>query len=75
MAIHYHCRHCGVQMGSVYQHVLEAELGLNRLTAEEKNEMTSYDDKGDLHIRSICEDCQKGLEEHPEYYERDYFIH
>ncbi|MBB6447470.1 anti-sigma-F factor Fin family protein [Bacillus benzoevorans] len=76
MAIHYHCRHCGMKIGMIDQVSVEAErLGLNKLTDEERHEMITYNENGDLHIKSICEDCQESLQKNPEYYQNDFLIH
>lgn len=76
MAIHYHCRHCGVKLGTIDSHVVETErLGFDKLNDEERQDMISYDGIGNLNIKSICEDCQESLQKNPEYYQNDYLIH
>jgi len=76
MAIHYHCRHCGVKLGTLDQYSVETEqLGFHKLNDEERQDMISYNDKGDLQIKSICEDCQESFEKNPEYYQNDFLIH
>lgn len=76
MAIHYHCRHCGVNIGKLDQMSIHTEkLGLQALTDEERQEMVSYDQSGDIHITSICEDCQESLERNPDYHQYDFLIH
>lgn len=76
MAIKYHCRHCGVQMGTIENMSMHAEkLGFQMLTDEERAEMISYDSAGDIHIKSICEDCHESLSRNPEYHQNDYLIH
>lgn len=76
MALKYQCRHCGLDMGTLNQLSVESErLGLSTLTDEERIEMVSYDSKGDIHIKSICEDCHESLERNPDYYQNDYLIH
>ncbi|MGG5254545.1 anti-sigma-F factor Fin family protein [Neobacillus sp. SM06] len=75
MAIHYHCRHCGTKLGSVDKISIHSEsLGLHKLTEQERNEMVTYGQDGDIHISSICEDCQEALERNPEYHQMDYLI-
>ena len=62
MAIHYHCRHCGVKLGTIDQNSIGTErLGLHTLTEEERQDMVSYDSNGDIQITAICEDCQESL--------------
>lgn len=75
MAIHYHCRHCGMKLGSLEQLSVETErLGFHKLNDEERQDMITYNN-GDLYIKSICEDCQESLEKNPEYYQNDFLIH
>ncbi|AGK51835.1 anti-sigma-F factor Fin family protein [Bacillus sp. 1NLA3E] len=76
MAIYYHCRHCGVNIGSIDKvSVHSEELGLHKLSDEERQEMVSYDQQGDIHITSICEDCQEYLQRNPDYHQYDFLIH
>lgn len=76
MALKYYCRHCGIEMGKIDNMSVDSErLGLHKLTSEERMEMVSYDDAGDVHIKSICEDCHESLERNPTYYQNDYLIH
>ncbi|PLR78935.1 DUF2757 domain-containing protein [Bacillus sp. V3-13] len=76
MAIHYHCRHCGVKIGSLDKMAIHSEsLGFHKLTDEERQEMISYEPNGDIKIKSICEDCQEGLEKNPDYHQYDFIIH
>lgn len=63
MALHYYCRHCGVKVGSLDESAVQSEaLGFHHLTNEERNDMISYRENGDLHVQTICEDCQEALE-------------
>lgn len=76
MAIHYFCRHCGTKMGMIENRSIHAdEIGLNALTYEERQEMISYESNGNIHIQSICEDCQESLDRNPELHGYDYLIH
>jgi hypothetical protein len=76
VAIHYHCRHCGTNLGSIEQASIHSEtLGLHKLTNLERQEMVAYDPSGNIHITSICEDCQEALERNPEYHQYDFLIH
>jgi len=76
MAIHYHCRHCGVKLGTLTQFSIDSEqLGLHTLTDEERQDMVTYSSEGEIQIKSICEDCQESLEKNPEYYQNDFLIH
>lgn len=76
MALKYHCRHCGISMGTIDDTSVDAErLGLNKLTDDERMEMVSYDSAGDIHIKSICEDCHESFARNPDNYQYDYLIH
>lgn len=76
MSMHYYCRHCGTKIGSLDQMNVHSEsLGFHKLTEEERHDMIKYESNGDIHIRSICEDCQESLERNPNYHENDYLIH
>ncbi|WP_071458814.1 anti-sigma-F factor Fin family protein [Bacillus massilinigeriensis] len=76
MAIHYHCRHCGVKIGSLENISYDSgSLGIDKLTDAERQEMVSYEGSGDIHIKSICEDCQEALDRNPDFHEHDYLIH
>lgn len=75
MAIIYHCRHCREEIGRLEERVLDAALlGIDRLTAKEKQEMIQYEANGDLKISAICDSCEEALLSHPHYHELDYFI-
>jgi hypothetical protein len=76
VAIHYHCRHCGTQIGSIEQSYIQSEtLGLHKLTNEERQEMVAYDESGNMLISAICEDCQEALERNPDFHQYDFLIH
>ncbi|APH06722.1 anti-sigma-F factor Fin family protein [Bacillus weihaiensis] len=75
MALHYHCRHCGVKVGSLEQQSISSEqLGFTSLTNEERQEMITYQQNGDVHIKTICEDCQDALNRNPDLHQYDRFI-
>ena len=64
MAIHYQCRHCGTNVGTLSNVSVHSEqLGIHMLTDEERLHMVQYQDNGDIHVKTICEDCQESLEE------------
>jgi hypothetical protein len=76
MAIHYHCRHCGIKLGTIDQTFVEAErLGFNTLNDEERQDIITYNHNGDLNVKSICEDCQESFNKNPEYYQNEFLIH
>ncbi|WP_313802512.1 anti-sigma-F factor Fin family protein [Cytobacillus sp.] len=75
MAIHYHCRHCGVKIGTIENTAINTDsLGFHLLNHSERQEMISYDQSGDLQVKAICEDCHELLVRNPDYYEHDFLI-
>lgn len=76
MALHYYCRHCGTKLGTIEQQTIQTEqLGFHQLNDVERQEMIVYDSKGDIQVKSICEDCYESLQRNPELYQNDYIIH
>jgi hypothetical protein len=49
-------------------------LGFNQLTSSERENMLSYNENGDIHVQSICEDCHEALTRNPELYQLDNLI-
>lgn len=74
MPLHYYCRHCGVKIGSIEKSVFCVDLGFHHLTNEERKEMIEYLPNGDIHVKSICEDCQEALERNPDFHQYENFI-
>jgi hypothetical protein len=75
MAIYYNCRHCGVNVGTIDSSSLHSEsLGFQLLTNEERKDMITYQQNGDIMIKTICEDCQEALERNPEFHQYKQFI-
>ncbi|WP_409303645.1 anti-sigma-F factor Fin family protein [Peribacillus sp. SCS-155] len=76
MALHYSCRHCNANLGTIQEPTLDAtELGFHRLTDEERQEIISYDSAGDVHVKAICEDCHEAFQRNPDLHQNDYIIH
>ncbi|MFB6469330.1 anti-sigma-F factor Fin family protein [Cytobacillus sp. Hz8] len=76
MAIHYRCRHCGVELGTIESLSIETNrLGFHKLTDDERLDMIFYSPSGDIQIKVICEDCQELLQRNPDYYQYDFLIH
>ena len=75
MSIVYKCRHCGHIIGRLDQQVVTTSmLGWDNLSPKDKERMIQYKENGDVHIQSICENCEDSLRQHPVYYELEYFI-
>ncbi|ADU28345.1 anti-sigma-F factor Fin family protein [Evansella cellulosilytica] len=76
MAIHYYCRHCSKNVGTLSDwQANDEQLGFNQLTNEEKQEMIECNSQGHLQVKVICEDCEKTLQENPDYHAQESFIH
>lgn len=75
MAIIYKCRHCKHEIGKITNQVISTSmLGLDQLTSSEKQKMIQYKENGDVLIQAICENCEASLEQHPDYYELEFFL-
>lgn len=74
LAIHYTCKHCETDMGSLSQTVETSHLGIDTLDQSHREEVLTYDDNGDIHVRAICEHCHEALTRNPALYELDSFI-
>ncbi|MCD8501008.1 MAG: anti-sigma-F factor Fin family protein [Bacillaceae bacterium] len=75
MSIHYRCRHCGTNIGTLEQKSLDSSrLGFDELDTSERKEMIIYDNEGNLQVNAICEDCHEALQRNPDFYENDTFI-
>ncbi|WP_070121546.1 anti-sigma-F factor Fin family protein [Bacillus marinisedimentorum] len=75
MAIKYFCRHCGTAIGSIERREVSSEqLGFDHLSNDERAEMIRYLSNGDVHVNTICEDCQETLERNPDYHQWHTFI-
>jgi len=76
VAIVYKCKHCHQIIGTLDAKVVDtATLGWDQLTAEEQQTMIVYEENGQITVRTICENCERTLTQHPEYHALDHFIH
>lgn len=76
MAIHYTCRHCGLQIGTIHNRSMyDNRLGFDCLDDEEKEEMIQLHNTGEIHVKAICEDCHDFLTKNPTFYQSDYYTH
>lgn len=75
MTIYYDCRHCGQRIGKLDQKEIDVSLlGFDQLTNKDLTDMIYYDQDGNMRVKSICENCQRTLEQHPNYHELDFFL-
>lgn len=69
LAIHYHCRHCKTEIGSIpFESARETLRLLERLDAEEEERYLTLGEDGALTVRTICEECEQSLRSFPDYY-------
>lgn len=67
--IHYHCRHCETEVGSLpFESARDALADIKRMDAEEDERFLTYKSDGSLTVRCICEECEQTLQQFPNYY-------
>jgi hypothetical protein len=67
MSVKYICRHCQTFIGELfYKQVNEAMLGFHFLTPEERRDIISYDQNGDMMVKVVCNYCKEALDANPE---------
>ncbi|NBI30810.1 anti-sigma-F factor Fin family protein [Chengkuizengella marina] len=67
MSVKYICRHCQTKIGEISNgDVNEMRLGFHLLTPEERNEMVSYNQHGDITVKVVCDYCKEALDKNPE---------
>lgn len=67
MAINYVCRYCKTPLGQLDQAMLDEEqLGFNTLTPEERKDIITYDQDGNMTVRVVCDYCKEAIDHHPE---------
>lgn len=73
--ITYFCRHCRNSIGSLSHDMVDTNvLGIEELSEQDRSEMIQHKENGDVHVQTICENCQNALESNPHYHELDFFI-
>lgn len=67
--LHYHCRHCDTEVGSLpFESAKEVLTLIKRMDDEEEERFLAYKDDGTLTVRCICERCEQMLQKFPDYY-------
>lgn len=65
--VEYVCRFCSSSLGKLNNSVYsEEELGLDQLTAEEREDIIIHDTNGQMQVRVVCENCEQILNHYPE---------
>jgi hypothetical protein len=58
MRVYYHCDLCGRGVAQLELDAIdETKLGLDCLTAEERDDIISVDETGIMHIKTLCDRC------------------
>lgn len=66
--IHYHCRHCETEVGSLPFESAQEVLTLINKLGDEDEQFLTYKDDGTITVRCICEQCEQSLQQFPNYY-------
>jgi hypothetical protein len=65
-----------MKIGTIKNQILDYEtLGFHKLTDHERASMIQYQTDGNIHVKSICENCHESFTINPSNYEHDYIIH
>ncbi len=69
MAIHYRCRHCNTEIGTLpFESAKDTILELQKLDEGEEERFLTVEQDGNLTVRCICEQCEQSLLRFPDYY-------
>lgn len=68
MAIRVTCRHCKTEIGHIQDHSALQHGRVQQMREEFAEEFITQDEKGSLTVTSICEHCEKSLQDNPNYY-------
>ncbi len=68
--IHYHCRHCEIELGTLPLKLAKKVLPfITKIEDEEEGErFLTYEEDGSLTVHTICEQCEQTLQQSPHYY-------
>lgn len=67
MSIQYTCRYCGTVVGEINsEHINELQLGFHFLTPDERKDIISYNQHGQVTVNVACDYCNEAIKEHPE---------
>jgi hypothetical protein len=67
MSVKYVCRCCAAMVGEIKDdHINELRLGFHFLTPEERRDIISYSQDGDVTVKIICDYCTEAIEANPE---------
>ncbi|WP_082676644.1 anti-sigma-F factor Fin [Shouchella shacheensis] len=70
MSIYYTCSHCNAHMGTLEEKISETKLGFAQLDPMMQRELLTYKENGDIHVKTICEECHQAFLQNPDLYER-----
>lgn len=67
MEVRYVCPHCHTGIGRISSSLLtEYQLGFHSLTPDERRDIITYSQNGDITVKVTCDFCKQALETHPE---------
>jgi hypothetical protein len=75
MTIKYVCTHCHNEIATINSSVTDSQLGLTTLSEQDKHDMISYDQVGNMHIHICCDYCYEALTAHPDLMQYNSPIH
>ncbi len=67
MYVKYICRHCRTSIGEIERSdISEYRLGFHFLTPDERRDIISYSQNGNVTVRVVCDYCKQALDTNPE---------
>ncbi|SDJ17107.1 anti-sigma-F factor Fin [Natribacillus halophilus] len=76
MALYYHCRQCGTEMGIISASGKSyRDLGFGLLSQQDQEEMMNVDQAGHVHVDILCESCDEATALNPDLHEQTVWIH
>lgn len=67
MSVKYICRYCHTTVGELKEDSMnELKLGFHFLTLEERRDIISYNQDGNVVVKIACEYCAEAIEYNPE---------
>lgn len=75
MTIKYVCKYCHNELATINSSVTEQQLGFSALTEQDKQDMLSYDQIGNMQVNICCDYCYEALTAHPDLMQYNSPIH
>ena len=68
VTIHYRCRYCEQQLGTLPFKNKETIQKIHQLEIGEIDDYVDADSQGDIVVQCICEQCEQAMRSFPNYY-------